>query len=215
MEVRAVIFDCDGVLLDSEFLVAGTYVEVCRRFGLDVSHADLRAAIGLQQDKILRRFTEKTGLSDIPAGLDVALTSEINAKLEADSEPTDGVRAVLTALRAPFAVASSSSPSRLRLSLGRAGLLPLVEGRVFSATMVARGKPAPDLFLLAAREMGVAAARAIVIEDSVAGVEAARTAGMRAVGFAGGGHAGPDLGRRRPRHSSYARPARRDRRIAI
>ncbi len=102
-----------------------------------------------------------------------------------------GIADVLDAVRGRKCVASSSTPERLRHSLSLVGLLARFDPDIFSATQVAHGKPAPDLFLFAAHRMGVAPARCTVIEDSVAGIAAARAAGMTAVGFCGGGHCGP------------------------
>jgi HAD superfamily hydrolase (TIGR01509 family) len=98
---------------------------------------------------------------------------------------------MLRGLRLPKCVASSGAPQKMRVTLGVTGLLPFFEPNLFSAEMVARGKPAPDLFLLAAQRMGAAPEACAVVEDSVAGIQAARAAGMQALGFAGGGHAGP------------------------
>jgi HAD superfamily hydrolase (TIGR01509 family) len=98
---------------------------------------------------------------------------------------------MLTALPQRRCVASSSAPERLRHSLSLTGLLRCFEPHVFSATEVARGKPAPDLFLFAAASMQVAPVGCVVIEDSVPGVQAAVAAGMRAIGFTGGGHCRP------------------------
>jgi len=104
---------------------------------------------------------------------------------ERELRPVPGVREALLALPIPRCVASSSDPERLERSLALTGLLPLFEGRVFSAAEVARPKPHPDLFWHAAAQAGVPASRCIVVEDSEVGVQAARAAGMRALGFAG------------------------------
>jgi HAD superfamily hydrolase (TIGR01509 family) len=101
----------------------------------------------------------------------------------------EGVAAAIQGLPVPACVASSSQMERIRLSLELTGLAPLFAEHIFSATMVAEGKPAPDLFLLAASRMQVAPALCIVIEDSPAGIEAAKRAGMRVFAFTGGGHA--------------------------
>ena len=103
----------------------------------------------------------------------------------------DGIAKAVAGLGKRVCVASSSQPERIRLSLSVTGLLDLFEPDIFSATMVERGKPAPDLFLLAAERMGVAPSACVVVEDSPAGIEAARRAGMRVIAFCGGGHAGP------------------------
>ena len=94
----------------------------------------------------------------------------------------------------PYCVASSSTPDQISRKLDLTGLLPRFGDNLFSATMVARGKPAPDLFLFAAREMGAAPERCLVVEDSPAGIAAALAAGMTAIGFCGGSHCGPDHG---------------------
>jgi HAD superfamily hydrolase (TIGR01509 family) len=101
-----------------------------------------------------------------------------------------GIEAVLDGLSSRMCVASSSSPERLRHTLGLVDLYRRFDPHVFSATMVARGKPAPDLFLHAAAQMGADPAGCVVIEDSVPGVTAAVAAGMTAIGFVGGGHCG-------------------------
>jgi HAD superfamily hydrolase (TIGR01509 family) len=99
-----------------------------------------------------------------------------------------GVEAVLDGIAGKTCIASSSSPERLRYTLGLVGLYRRFDPHIFSATMVARGKPAPDLFLYAAERMAADSARCVVIEDSLPGVTAAVTAGMTAIGFVGGGH---------------------------
>ena len=100
----------------------------------------------------------------------------------------------LTWLRGPKCVASSSPLDRIRVSLETTGLIRFFESRIFSASDVAAGKPAPDLFLRAAAKTGIAPSDCIVVEDSPAGVTAATAAGMTAIGFLGGSHAGPELG---------------------
>lgn len=112
-------------------------------------------------------------------------------RFRAALQPIPGIAEALAQLRGPRAVASSSSPDRLRLSLGLTGLWDAFAPHVYSATMVAHGKPAPDLFLLAAARLRADPADCVVIEDSPAGIRAARAAGMRVVGFLGGGHARP------------------------
>ena len=108
-------------------------------------------------------------------------------------KPMPGVRDAILALPYRRCVASSSTPERLRLSLEVTGLAPLFGEHVFSAVQVARGKPAPDLYLLAASTLGEPPERCIVIEDTTRGVAAGRAAGARVIGFAGGGHATPAL----------------------
>ena len=127
----------------------------------------------------------------LPADLQARTLAAVVDAFERELVPIRGVADAIAALDRPCCVASSSEPQRIRRSLELTGLLRYFEPHLFSATMVARGKPAPDIFLHAAREMGVSPARCIVIEDSVPGVIGARAAGMKVLGFRGGGHCAP------------------------
>jgi HAD superfamily hydrolase (TIGR01509 family) len=100
-------------------------------------------------------------------------------------QPVAGIREVLEVLRIPYCIASSGDHDKMRLTLGATGLMPFFEGRLFSATEVPNGKPAPDVFLYAAKRMGADSKRTAVVEDSVNGVLAGRAAGMTVLGFAG------------------------------
>ncbi len=117
---------------------------------------------------------------------DVRYQARLRAAFRAELEPVRGVVGTLDRLAVPSCVASSGSHQKVRFTLGLTGLLDRFEGRMYSATEVVHGKPAPDLFQLAAERSGVAADRCVVVEDSRSGVEAARAAGMRSLGFAGG-----------------------------
>lgn len=193
--MKAIIFDCDGVLVNSEVLTAEAYTRVYGRHGQTLTPALFSAMYGLKQADILARLRGTEG-GLLPPEAEPELTAEILALLAERVEPTAGLTAFLAGLDLPYCVASSSDVARIRLSLGKAGLLDRFEGRIFSSAMVARGKPAPDLFLLAARELSVPPADCTVFEDSLAGVTAAVAAGMRAIGYLGGGHLGPDQGAR-------------------
>jgi HAD superfamily hydrolase (TIGR01509 family) len=116
-------------------------------------------------------------------------------RLHRDLKPLAGVKAA-TALRYPRCVASSSSLERIRLSLEATGLASLFDANIFSATQVAHGKPAPDLYLFASRRMGAAPERCVVVEDSALGVTAGRAAGMKVIGFTGPAHTTPDAAQR-------------------
>ena len=106
---------------------------------------------------------------------------------EAELKPGDGVLEMLDELELPTCIATSSEPDSLRFKLGVAGLWDRFEGRVYSANEVEHGKPAPDLFIYAASQMGVAPERCVVVEDSQYGVQAARAAGMEVFAYVGGG----------------------------
>lgn len=184
-----VIFDCDGVLVDSESISLRVLLDTIRGAGLS-----LDAAIG--QELFLGRSLASVGetlAEDFGVTLDDAALEEMRQRLyaafRAELRPVPHVAEVLARLPGPFCVASSSQPERIELSLRVTGLWEWFDGRMLSATMVARGKPAPDLFLLAARTMGYDPGACLVVEDSPAGISAARSAGMRVMAFTGGGHA--------------------------
>ncbi|WP_299130981.1 HAD family hydrolase [uncultured Amaricoccus sp.] len=185
-----VIFDCDGVLVDSEPVSMRILLETIRSAGLSLEPAvGYELFLGRSLASVGRTLSEDFGIT-----LDAVALAEMRQRLYAafreELRPMSGVADTLAALRVPFCVASSSQPERVELSLRLTGLWRWFEGRAFSASMVALGKPAPDLFLFAAERMGYDPMACLVVEDSPAGVSAARAAGMRAVGFTGGGHAG-------------------------
>jgi HAD superfamily hydrolase (TIGR01509 family) len=180
-----VIFDCDGVLIDSELLSVQADIECLAEHGIDLS-----------VEEILDRYTGTSGMvADLESrygrilpGFDERHRQLVRPLFEAGLQAIPGVAAVLDSLACRSCVASSSSPQRLRHALSLVGLFERFDPHVFSATAVARGKPAPDLFLHAADRMGVTPQRCVVIEDSLPGVAAAVAAGMLAIGFAGGSH---------------------------
>lgn len=184
-----VIFDCDGVLVDSEPLANRILVEMLNEAGfpltLDQSHRELN---GLSLASCWKLIEARFG-RPLPPDFETRLQARTFAALAESVEAVPGVRTAIESLRLPVCVASSGEPEKMRITLGRTGLLPYFEGRMFSAREVARGKPHPDLFLLAAARMGVAPARAVVVEDAVPGVKGARAAGMRVLAYAAAAHA--------------------------
>jgi HAD superfamily hydrolase (TIGR01509 family) len=185
------IFDCDGVLVDSEVMSAEIVVNVLRRHGLEIDLARVyRDFLGRSMESLRAAVLHENGFEIGAAELD-ELRSEMQVRIRRELRSIPGTFRAISQLPAARCVASSSRPERIRLSLEATGLLELFEPNIFSATMVSSGKPAPDLFLLAARSMGFRPADCIVIEDSPAGVEAAKNAGMRVVAFVGGSHAAP------------------------
>jgi len=184
-----VIFDCDGVLVDSEILynrIAAEQFTACG-YPIDTQTA-IRRFTGLSTPTMIGIVEAETGLA-MPADFAQRCRARATAVMDRELNAVDGVDAVLAA-HAPFrCVASSSSPARIRRSLATTGLDRHFEDRtIFSAAMVANGKPAPDLFLHAAGEMGRAPDGCIVIEDSLPGVQAAVAAGMTVLGFTGASH---------------------------
>ena len=187
--VDLVIFDCDGVLVDSE------------RIALRINQ-EMLASLGwhLSPEEIVDRFVGKSIIANretvegylggpLPEGWLEEFASRIRAAHTAELDRVDGVTEALAGLDdlgIPACVASSGTHAKIEHSLRLVALYERFAGRIFSATDVAAGKPAPDLFLHAARELGAEAAACVVVEDSRYGVLAARAAGMRSIGYAGG-----------------------------
>jgi HAD superfamily hydrolase (TIGR01509 family) len=184
-----VLFDCDGVLVDSERLVVDIDVAAVTAAGWPVTRQQVvETFVGRSDADVVALIEAQLGHA-LPADWDAHWDAEYRRVLDEQLEPVPGVRAAVEEVVARgrrTCVASSGSHDKMRRTLGRTGLWELFEGRIFSATEVARGKPAPDLFLHAASRMRVDPGRCVVVEDSRYGVAAARSAGMRVVGFAGG-----------------------------
>jgi len=185
------IFDCDGVLVDSEPLACQVDAEVLTALGLPYTADDIvRQFVGKSMKDMIARIEADHGRT-LPADFAERINRTLFARFETELRPIAGVREAILSLPHPRCVASSSVPERIALSLRVTGLADLFDA-VFSATQVDRGKPAPDLFLFAAQQMGIRPEDCLVIEDSPAGVQAAIAAGMRVIGFIGGGHCGPE-----------------------
>ncbi|MFC0245524.1 HAD family hydrolase [Falsochrobactrum ovis] len=183
-----VIFDCDGVLVDSEIISCGAVAEVLTRHGVPTELDDaLRSFLGRPASVVTDAFTQQTK-KPVPDTFVSSWREHLFARFERELVAVKGIRSAIEAIPLPRCVASSSDEERLQISLGQTGLLALFEGNIFSTTMVKNGKPAPDLFLFAARQMGATASRCVVIEDSPSGVKAAKAAGMTTIGFTGGSH---------------------------
>lgn len=189
MSFDLLICDCDGVLVDSEVLACRVDAEELAERGFtDYSLPEiLKRFVGVSQADMMRAIEAESGRA-VGSDFAEAVARRVHRALETDLVPFPGVADILSALPIRKCVASSSVPKKLNLALGVTGLAHLFEPHVYSAVRVERGKPAPDLFLYAAREMGVAADRCCVIEDSAAGVAAGIAAGMRVIGFTGGAH---------------------------
>jgi HAD superfamily hydrolase (TIGR01509 family) len=186
-----VIFDCDGVLVDSEVISCRAHAATLTRHGYPIT-----------ADQVLDRFL---GVSDREARL--TIETELGRSLPIDFEaqmkqaalqryadelrPIPHINDVMAAIGLPKCVASSGTPEKIRHGLTCAGLYDILSPHIFSASQVKRGKPAPDLFLFAAEQMGASPERCIVIEDSIPGVTGAVAAGMTVLGFHGGSHCRP------------------------
>jgi HAD superfamily hydrolase (TIGR01509 family) len=192
MPFDLVIFDCDGVLVDSEALSNQAVAGVLARHGIPMTPQEAaRRFTGLSNDAI-RALLEREHAITLPGGfVDEIVEAEHHAMSTGDLHPIPGapevVRAVMAAGLAAC-VASNGEVEKMRASLGRTGLLPLFgDERLFSREHVVNGKPAPDVYLHAARRMGVQPERCAVVEDSPTGVRSGVSAGMRVFGYAPGG----------------------------
>jgi HAD superfamily hydrolase (TIGR01509 family) len=182
-----IIFDCDGVLIDSELLSCNALIGLLQQHGID---ADL--------DLVFERFLGRSPQAildycvssgrPLPDDFQSKLSAAVRATFATSLKPVPGAAKVLQDLKERYCVASSSDLERMDYSLRLTGFSYLVGDRVFSAEMVRRGKPAPDLFLYAAAALATVPARTLVVEDSVSGVRAGKAAGMTVWGFVGGSH---------------------------
>lgn len=188
MSIALVIFDCDGVLIDSELVAARGLSEVFARHFYPITADEVLSRFTGMSDRDARMTVEREIGRPFPDGFD----SEVEAttlnlsggRLKAIANVSEAIAAITL----PRCVASSSTPKKIRHGLACAGLEPLFRDRMFSATQVRHGKPAPDLFLFAAARMRTPPGRCLVVEDSVPGVMGARAAGMTVLGFHGGSH---------------------------
>ncbi len=187
------IFDCDGVLVDSELIALEILADMLTQLGWKITPAECRERfMGRSTRDVLAEAEARLG-RPIPLQFSEAVQAQLFVRLRRELQPVRDIRDIVAALPYPVCVASSSPPERIALSLEVTDLASLFADRVFSAAEVRHGKPAPDLFLHVADRMGVSPEQAIVIEDSPAGVIAARRAGMGVIGFAGASHADPAL----------------------
>ena len=187
---RAVIFDCDGVLVDTELISNTVLARLLSDAGLPTTlELCLRDYRGRSLTSVMALAAQRHG-APLPGDIPERYYDEVEARFAHDLEPIPGVIEALDAIDLPMCVASSGPHRKMAVTLRATGLWERFEGAIFSATEVAHGKPAPDLFLHAARAMGFDPASTAVVEDSVPGVQAARAAGMRALAFAGDGGSG-------------------------
>ena len=191
MSFDLVIFDCDGVLIDSELLSVRADIACLAEDGLALSEEEiLERYTGISLAGMVTDLEQRHGrsLPDFAGRHHAALTALFADELR----PIAGIEALLDRLSGKRCVASSGTPERIRLGLSQVGLYDRFHPHIFSATMVSRGKPAPDLFLHAADQMATDPRRCVVVEDSLPGVAAAVSAGMIPVGFVGASHCRPD-----------------------
>ncbi len=173
--VELVIFDCDGVLVDSERLAIRVESRLITSLGWDISEEEVVQRFVGRSDSYMLGEIESVLGRRVPDWQEL-YERHLHAAFRSELRAVDGIVTALDALSIPTCVASSGTHDKMRLTLGLTNLFDRFEGRIFSVTEVGRGKPAPDLFLHAAAEMGLAPRECVVVEDSSSGVEAARAA---------------------------------------
>jgi HAD superfamily hydrolase (TIGR01509 family) len=182
--IHLVIFDCDGVLVDSDRISLRIQAEALSELGLQMTYEQsFQDFAGLGIPKTIEIVEKRLGRR-LPAQWEAGVQARVNAAFEKELEPIPGVLEALDSLNLDTCIASSGTHAKMELTLGLTGLYERFRGRIFSATEVDRGKPAPDLFLHAASMMGHEPSTCCVVEDSKPGILAARTAGMYALGYA-------------------------------
>ena len=178
-----VILDCDGVLVDSERISNRVFCSMLNELGLGVTLEDMfQHFVGLSMPQCVELMTDMLGKPP-PHDFVETLRTRTEAALKEHVRPIAGVPGMLDRIKVPFCVASSGSHAKIRLTLGATGLLERFANRIYSVTDVSRPKPAPDIFLHAAQEMGVDPVHCVVIEDTPTGVRAGVAAGMHVLGF--------------------------------
>jgi HAD superfamily hydrolase (TIGR01509 family) len=184
--IELVIFDCDGVLVDSERIAVKIDAQVFAELGLPLTEQEVVDRFVGRSDTYIGTQLEADLGRPFPAGWEEQFAPLYREAFAAELQPVDGVIDALERITVATCIASSGSHEKMRYTLGLTGLYERFAGRIFSVEEVERGKPAPDLFLHAAQRMDAMPERCAVVEDSHWGVEAARAAGMRAFGYAGG-----------------------------
>jgi HAD superfamily hydrolase (TIGR01509 family) len=184
--VKLVIFDCDGVLIDSEPIANRVFSEQLATVGMHMTPEEVwHAFVGHSRDRCIEMAGKLRG-TPLPEGFAQAWDEALHRALDIEARPVEGIPELLRSLPVPYCVASNGEPTHMQRGLGAAGLMPLVEGRLFSAAEVPRPKPAPDVYLYAARSMGVMPSACAVVEDTPTGARAALAAGMRVFAYVGG-----------------------------
>ncbi len=183
-----IIFDCDGVLVDSEIIANRVLAAHLSRFGYPLTAAESRARFLGRTIPDVIAMVRDAGI-DLPDDFAATLRARDIEAFKKDLKPVPGIAETLTHLQnIKKCVASSGSPDKIKRNLQITGLIQHFDGRMFSAVDVDKPKPAPDLFLLAASRMNALPASCIVVEDTALGIEAAKRAGMRAIAYIGASH---------------------------
>jgi HAD superfamily hydrolase (TIGR01509 family) len=203
-DLQLLIFDCDGVLVDSETVAVDVEVDLLVGAGYAIDREEMiRRYSGMSWNDLLKEIERTSGRS-LPRSLADRSDAVLDERLERDVEAIAGVALTVSRLPYPRCICSNTKMPRLDMMLSKVGLWPLFAPHIFSAKDLGEGrsKPKPDIFLHGARAMGAEPNKVIVIEDSVYGVQGARAAGMRVIGFTGGSHTYPTHAKRLIEHGA-------------
>lgn len=188
IESSLVIFDCDGVLIDSEVLSMQSWQHLLKTYDVSISaEYFISNFLGKSMQHVERQILDDFGLT-VTSQIKDEFQVLLNNKFAKSLMPTQGIKSLLSRLKVPYCLATSSSPERTEYALSCTGLSDYFTNNLFTRSLVKHGKPAPDLFLYAAEKMGVNPKQCIVIEDSPAGIEAGLAANMQVIHFTGGSH---------------------------
>jgi len=192
MRPGLIIFDCDGVLIDSEIVACRIDAETLTEIGYQISVQEVVKRFAGVSSADMRVTIESEWGRPLPPDYDSIVTGRLETAFRSELTEIRGIHQALGAIEVPVCVASNSGHSKLKAGLEITGLYDRFSPNIFSAVDVPRGKPAPDLFLRASEIMNVPADKCLVVEDSVSGIRAARSAGMVVLGFCGGQHCGKE-----------------------
>jgi len=183
MDAKCILFDCDGTLVDSENITNRVVARMAAELGVRMTLREAQNKFGGKTlDAVIYGMKELSG-KEIPNDWLPRLVKEVSKAYETDLIPMDGVKELLDNIKIPICVASNGDPRHVKSSLVLTGLLEYFEGNIFTASEVKSPKPAPDLFLYAAKRMGFKPNDCIVIEDSIPGVTAAVNANIKVYGL--------------------------------
>jgi HAD superfamily hydrolase (TIGR01509 family) len=186
-----IIFDCDGVLVDSEVISCRAHADTLTRHGYPITADQVLTRFLGVSDREARMIIEAELGRDLPGDFEAQMAQAALQRYADDLRTIPYIGEAIAAIDLPKCVASSGTPEKIRHGLTCAGLYDLLAPHIFSASQVKRGKPAPDLFLFAAAQMGMSPERCVVVEDSIPGIAGALAAGMTILGFHGGSHCRP------------------------
>ncbi|MEM6964570.1 MAG: HAD-IA family hydrolase [Bacteroidota bacterium] len=186
MQPKLIIFDCDGVLVDTEAISTGVITQLARALGVPISNQEALETFTGTSLNFVQDFLEKKLGKKLPEDFEPVYRKKTFEEFEKNLQPISGIHAIVENLAIPFCVASNAPIYKVEFNLKLTNLYPFFEGKIFSAYQVEKWKPDPTLFLTAAKTMGFRPEECMVVEDSAAGVLAAKAAKMKVLGYAHG-----------------------------